>query len=537
LIIKYKKTNLDIFIKNTKIEYDINKDIALDRLRDNFNASISSLSLKHNGLEYWLMRLSERNTLIHALFLDICKIKLLESFNSHHLTIYTNNLSIYLYFKQIAKVSFHDMLLFRCNIFISNIRPYVYAIRFLKKKIPFSIKHTNKLYKRNLNNTIIIQTWVSDNNFKTNTFKDSYYGDLAQYLREKGKKVITWPIFYNIKNEKKAISYLRENPSDFLVIEDYLKFTDYITAIKHFFVKRFLKLGTVQIDGSDFSSIFKFYQKKESVEMVSLFYSFTQRLKENANENITFIQHHENMIPEKALILGVKKYLPNSKVIGYFHTTKPKNILCLDYANHNEYEIAPKPDTIIFNCDKYKKDYKHNYSHIPMYNGIAFKQKYLKYSKQISNESSTAILVLFSGRNDEIALMFSLLKQIQTNHNFLFRMHPMNHFDVKNFYDKDNYTIVNNESLDESLSRVNKVISTYSAVALESALKGFIIGLVYNKKELLLNPFDFTDINNYSLISDFSELTEFLEAEFTIYDVKQIFNIDEEFYKIFLEVT
>ena len=537
LIIKYKNTNLDIYIKNEKIDYNINEDIALDLLRDNFNESIANLSIKHNSLEYWLMRLSERNTLIHSLFLDICKVKLLESFNKSNLTIFTNNLSIYLYFKHIADISFSDMLLFKSKIFSSNFKPYLHVIRFLLKKILFQVKYADISYKKNLNTFTIIQTWVSDNNFKINDFKDSYYGNLAQYLKENGKKVITWPIFYNLKDEKRAIAYLRKNQNNFLVIEDYLKFADYIEAVKHFFVKRFLKLGNIRIDNSDFTSVFKYYQKKETIEMVSLFYSFTRRLKENNNENITFIHQHENMIPEKALILGVKRYLPNSKVIGYFHTTKPKNILCLDYANNKEYKVAPKPDAIIFNCNKYKKYYQEKYSHLPMHNGIAFKQKYLKDNNQTLNESSRLILVLFSGRNGEIELMFSLLNKISTDYKFLFRMHPMNQFNVKKYYTKDNYIIVNNESLDESLSKVNKVISTYSAVALESALKGFIIGLVYNKEDLLLNPFDFTNIDNYSLISNFSELNKFLKEEFTIYNVEQIFNIDEEFYKIFLEVT
>ena len=537
MVIKYKNTNLDIYIKNKKIDYDINQDIPLDLLRDSFNGAIASLSIEHSSLAYWLMRLSERNTLIHSLFLDICKIKLLESINNNNLTIYTNNPSIYLYFKHMGVISFSDSILFKKKIFRFNISPYLHVLKFLIKKIVFHLKYADKSSKKDLKNFTIIQTWVSDNNFKTNKFMDTYYGNLANYLKENNKKVITWPIFYNIKDEKSTILYIRKHSKDLLLIEDYLKLTDYIEAAKHFFIKRFLKLGNIKIDNSDFTSIFKYYQKKESIEMVSLFYSFTKRLKKNGNENITFIHHHENMIPEKALILGVKKFLPNSKVIGYFHTTKPKNILCLDYANHKEYTIAPKPDAIIFNCDKYRQYYKEKYRHLPMYNGIAFKQKYLQNNKEILDKNSTIILVLFSGRNDEIELMFSLLNQISTHNIFLFRMHPMNQFDVTKYYTRSNYKIVNNESLDESLSKVNKVISTYSAVALESALKGFIVGLVYNKKELLLNPFDFTSIDNYNLISNFSELNEFLKAKFKISNIGQIFNIDEKFYKIFIEVT
>ena len=71
----------------------------------------------------------------------------------------------------------------------------------------------------------------------------------------------------------------------------------------------------------------KHYQNKESVSLAPIFYSFTKKLKEMSSDNIIFIHHHENMILEKALILGVRKYLPKSKLIGYFHTTKPRNQL------------------------------------------------------------------------------------------------------------------------------------------------------------------------------------------------------------------
>ena len=85
--------------------------------------------------------------------------------------------------------------------------------------------------------------------------------------------------------------------------------SDYIEAIRHFVKKRFFHLGQIIIDNDDFTNIFKFYQKKESLENVSLFYNFTKRFREKGSSHITFIVNHENMVSEKALILGVKDYL------------------------------------------------------------------------------------------------------------------------------------------------------------------------------------------------------------------------------------
>ena len=537
--IYYKNIDLEIFVNKQKKSYNINKDINIDLIRDHFNGAIGELSQKHNFLEYWLMRISERNTLVNNLFLDICKIKLIEQLHKEHndLVINTNNISIYIYFKKISKINIQNIFRFETKkIYLTN-KPYLQLVKYIMKKALFRIRYADKTYTKDLSKFVVIQTWVSDSNFKFEKFKDSYYGDLAGYLKNNDKQAVTWPVFFNVKDEQKAMSYLRKNSDNFLVMEDYLQINDYIEAVKHFFVKRSLEIKSIKIGEDDYTSIFKHYQKKEIAEDVSLFYSFAKRLAKNGSKNITFISNHENMISEKALILGIRKYLPCSRIIGYFHTTKPKNQLCLEYATIEEYKIAPKPDKIIFNSGVYREYYEKKYRDTTMYDGVAFKQLSLRDKIQNKDIDSNKTLVLFSGTNDEIVLMFSLLNGLKNEYEFLFRMHPMNQFDVSKYYNKHNYKIVNNESLDESLSKVNKVISTYSAVALESALKGFTVGLVYNNNDLLQNPFDYTDIDNYRLISCIDELYEFLEQDFEFKKTREFFNLDEKYYKVFLEIT
>jgi len=537
MIIKFQKTALKIFKENKEIDFNINKDINILEIRNEFNTTIETLSLKHNSLAYWTMRLSERNTLFHNLFLDICYIRLLEKFNKEDLVIYTDNISLYLYYKKNAEINFNDKLQFEFKKLKRSYKPYISTFIFLLKKLYLKIKYIDKKYKKPLSNTIIIQTWVSDNNFKNNSFYDSYYADLASYLKNNGHKVLTWPILYNVTNKRKVIKYLRSNADDFLIIEDYLHNSDYFEAIKHFFQKRFLNFNTILVGDFNVSSLFQQYQKEESIEMVSLFFSFTKRLKQEHNTNITFVQHYENMIGEKALILGVKKYLPHSKVIGYFHSTKPKNLLCLDYAGDDEYKRAPKPNIIIFNSNVYKKYYQNKYkSFLHLYTGTAFKQRYLKNISHNKKQKTEKILVLFSGTISEISLMFEWLNAIKENYFFIFRMHPLNNFKIKEFYEKNNYEVVNDIDLNLLFIQVNKVISTYSSVALESALNGLKVGLLYNKKQLLLNPFDDTDIQNYQLISNIKELELFLDSEYKNQNIKQIFNFDKEEYKIFLEL-
>jgi len=537
LHIYYKNTALDIYLNNNLIQYDINREIDIQRVREEFNSMVEELSLEYNSLVYWGMRISERNTLSSTLFLDICKIKLLEKLSqeSQDIKIFTNNIALYTHFKRRATFGLQEHLKFQVKKMLVEKRVYLDLFKFIIKKSLFSLKYSRKKYRKDLSDTTVLQTWVSDSNFLNNTFKDSYYKDLALYLKKNKKSVVTWLVFYNLKNQKNAMQHIRKNSDKFLIIEDYLTLQDYFSAIKVFFQKRFFSFKESSVGTTNISLVIEHHKKLERVEHTHLFYRFTKKL--TLQKNITFLQNFENMMPEKMLILGVREYLESSQVIGYFHTTKPKNLLCLEYAGVDEFKIAPKPETIIFHSDTYKVYYQHLYRTINAYNGIAFKQLHFRNILETEVEKTDEILVVFSGVESDVTLIFDLLNSLDKEYFFIFRMHPMYHFNVKKQYKKTNYKIENNMALNLLFSTINKVISTYSSVAVEAALNGLKVGLLYNKKVLLLNPFDDTHIKNYQLISDRDELKLFLNTVYKNQKIEQLFNIDEKDRTIFLELT
>ena len=515
-----------------------------------------SLHLKNNSLAYWLLEISERHTLTNDLFLDICRIKMIESLVESHkdLKLFTNNISLYIHFKKNTEVSFSDRFRFNFRKIFNQIKPYVHLIGFCAKTFIFRFRHVKKSEAKDLSNTIVIQTYVSADNFLNNEFRDNYYGNLAKYLREQGnKKVVTWPIFFmrpwsgNLGNNyypakalSSAVSHLRKNSDDFIIVEDYLSLVDYLETYKLFFINRFSDLGELEIEGTDYKDMLTHYLKKEIVEYGSLFYFFAKRLEERGYSKISFLINYENMKQQKSLIFGVRKFLPSSRVIGNFHTSKPKNLLSLDFANIDEYKIAPKPDLIIFNSPQFLNSFKENYSETPVINGMAFQQEYMseffRKQTQVFKEQNDKILVLFSGNREDIKLMFDLLRVIPKKYRLLFRMHPLHKFDPKKYFSGNAFEVVDNVSLIESLSEGPKVLSTYSSAALECAAMGMRVGLVYNRKRLLLNPFDFTSVENYSLISNNSQMLKFLskpKPEYNL-DPKDIFNIDERNYNLYL---
>ena len=506
----YKNTDLEIYCDGSNIDYNINKDIDIDKLRLSFNEQIGDLCLKNNSLVYWTSRISERNTLVHNLFLDICRIELLKKYESvdREIKIFTNNISIFLFFKKKAKISRRSLLTFFLVKSFKTLRPYLTLLKFIYNKFLYVANYKIAVNDRKLSDYIIIQTYVSDSNLKNGKLNDSYFYNLSQLLKEKGKKVLVWPIFYNVKNNKELISFIRMHQEDFLLIEDHLRLSDYLNSVKHFMLKRFMKFPSITINNCSQKKIFDFYKKMECVEDSSLLYYFTKRIR--GSTNIRFIVGFENMINDKALIIGSKKYLTNSKIMGFFHTTKPKNLLCLDFASSNEFNLAPKPDSFFFNSSVYKNYFKMKHPELKVYDGFAFKQQYLNNIDLSKSKIPNKILVLFSGINSEIELILSLLSKLPKSFNFLFRMHPMNYFEVKKYYKNDNYELVNDFTIEQTLKISNKVLTLYSSLALELAILGNEIGLIYDKKKLLINPFDNTEFKNYSLISNINELNDFL---------------------------
>ena len=533
LKILYSKDNLQIFNKDGEIDFNLNTDIDVKEVRNLLNKAVTDLSYQNNSIHYWLMQISERNTLSNNLFSDLCYIRLISKYlrDQGNIEVCTNNISIFLYFKAVSTVSFNSRLIFFYKSILAKLKPFKHLIAFILNSIIFYCLYVRKINAIGLKNTLIIETYAGASNFKGEKFKDGYYANLAELLRvKKNKKVLTWISFdkrpfllslflrnRSLNNHTKnsfssSMEYIRKNQDQFIVMEDYLKLNDYLMAIIHFFKKRFFKIQSTNLSDHKLRKVFSHYLKREHVEYASLFYFFTKRLKSQGSRALTFLISFENLHNQKAIMLGVKENLSDSKVIGSFHTSKPDNLLSLEFASDKKLELIPKPDLIVFNSSTYLDTYrKYN---IPSINGYAFRQEFLKnitFDKNSFDEET--LLVLFSGDSQELVWQVPLLREIPREFRILVKFHPFYHFDLDDIWNNEDYEVIKNESLSKVLSRKPKILSTYSMLALECATLGLDVGLVYNKGRLIFNPFDSTNINNYSLISNEEEMKNFLIKE------------------------
>ena len=130
------------------------------------------------------------------------------------------------------------------------------------------------------------------------------------------------------------------------------------------------------------------------------------------------------------------------------------------------------------------------------------------------NKGKKFVTILFTGDMPENKMILKILNTEKfKNFNFLFRMHPMNNFKIKDYYDYDNYKIVNNIKINDLLKyNISKVITGYSGMAVEFQQRNLEVGLVANKEEIFLNPFDNLNITNYKIVYSSEELLKFVNA-------------------------
>ncbi len=537
-----KKTR--IFKNGEKVDYNINTDIDIENARKNFNAAIDSLSVKYNSLYYWLLCITERNPAVSSFFQDYCYICLISKLilNNNNIEVFTDNYAIYTYFKNKSETNLKDKILFYFRKQKEKCIQIISSVKFLFKCFYiFILSRLVPPKKQNFSNDFaditLIQTWVADANFSNHDFIDSYYGDLNNFLAEKKRKCLIWPIFYNVKSYITTIKFIRKKTEKFILTEDYLRIADFFVLIKHFIIKlRIASNISFYINKQNYTEVFKYHCIKERPLYSSLIYCFIKNISKTKLNISKIILNHENMIPEKAVIIAKNEYCPDLEIIGYYHTTKPRNILCLDYAGNKEFSIAPKPDKIIFNSQKYLKFFKDKYQDLNCINGFAFKQGYLENIKFHIGEANK-ILVLLPGNMGEALLLLDMLNHLKKkllNFSFYFRFHPMNNFKLKYFCQLDKIEIID-EPITTSYNRVNKVICPYSACLLEAALAGKKVGFIYNPHNILVNPFDDTGIYNYKLISTEKDLFNFLVYNNKINSKpKNIFNTNILYKNVFL---
>lgn len=518
--LKYSRIKNSIIIDGAEYLYNLNEDIEIESIKNEFNNSLIKIFETEKNEYLWLTRTFERNTLQSKLFEDTCfiilVIDLLNKNKNNKVVIYTNRDFIFNQLRKIIKPKKSCSGIFKFKRikrdFINNAKDFFFISKFIFNVIYSSTNKSNIPKK-----SYIIQTWINESNFKSGVFKDSYFPGLVDFYKKNNIESYIWPIIYNCnaKSIRKKVNAL-ENVFNIYAMINLLDLLDLLAVRRKKNIKK--NCQKLIVKGIDLTDLLKQHLAVEIYEDADVIYLMGKRIERS--KKLTFIVNHENMISEKALIMGLGSNSPGTtnRVFALFHSAKPRNLLCLDYNDSKEIECSPKPNRILFNSKAYL-DYfrsKDESKQMKLLPGFAFKQTYLKGLSVDSFTKSNSILVLLPGDYGNSIFLINMLKKTKFKKiTFVFRMHPMVQIPIS-LFDESHMVIDKCKGLVDSISSVEKVISFYSAAALESSVLGKKVGLVYNPQELKFDPFDDSKITSYSLISNLNELSNFIQKDDSI---------------------
>jgi len=228
-----------------------------------------------------------------------------------------------------------------------------FLYRFLRRRRIIAAHGRHHTPRLDSNVDILLVTWADPQTFRSGGLKehDTYFGELPQFLRAAGHRIAylvnpaSWvfPLEEIVANSQAAgdVAVLPEEcvrPSDVLSI--------LWTTLLHSWRVR----SPFIVGGVDLTAVLRDELRREKGKsrqcLAAQYYYVGRFLRVQGVEPAMILHPYENQPWEKALRLGIKRYLPRTKVVGYQHT--PFSPLWLGpYPSRGDLEAGQLPDHII----------------------------------------------------------------------------------------------------------------------------------------------------------------------------------------------
>jgi hypothetical protein len=473
-----------------------------------------------NKLHYWLYKPNERNILDSSLFNEylwyLTLNKIIKIKKQKELIIFqTNSISLYrlLIKSEFTFISKINLLIFGFSSLINFlkflIRPYIYITKsffrslILKSILKVEIDNTKQL----------IISWAPSITGDDHPYKDFYFNNFMSLINKNGGSCKTVIIPSGKRKLSDSILYSKKN-NDIYPFEIFLSFFDFLRIlIDHYRTVLLYFRNKVDLKDKDLMILISSSFIYESITEANLIYYVIKNL---SNYNIKYLfLTFENDKFDKSVLLSKNMYKKSIITYGFFHTTKPRNLISLFPASFEESTFSPVPDVIYLNFDFYEKFLVKNYN-VPCIPGVSFKLS--KFENLPYKKLDKKILICLPGTIQNIKKILEFMLHnvdILVDFKIKIRPHPM--LGIPKEFLKiilDNGYEISTCNLFEDLKHTTHVICSYSGVLFESALLGRNVGYVIDSGVINMNPFDDTGFDNYFFIKDASDLKLFVESEF-----------------------
>lgn len=335
-----------------------------EELRGPFLDAITQLGRRHDSVAWWASRLSERNTMVSPLFLYCCYLKLAQDSLGGVGCVVCESRAV---LDELAVGAAARGVRVRrmggrprASGAVGAARAAWRIGRFLASGVrgriaaparpdPVAIRRPAAL----------LRTWPVETSFGTDgSFRDPYFPGLCEWLEERGIATLTIPLTHALGRSARAVwRRLRGTRRHFLAPGSFYRASDYLFALREAGRAARMPRGRVRLDGLDAGRLFDEQRRAAAFDTgtleVLLSHRLPMRLRRAGLQFDLVIDAYENMIPEKPFILGMRRYMPGARLVGFQHGSLYPLFIC-NFVTAGESEFAPLPDRVVCNGELFR---------------------------------------------------------------------------------------------------------------------------------------------------------------------------------------
>ncbi|MBU2549814.1 MAG: hypothetical protein KKB20_15475 [Proteobacteria bacterium] len=349
----------------------------------------------------------------------------------------------------------------------------------------------------------LVHTWADEKSFGANDrFNDRYFTTLPDWLRQRGYKTASLVTVYAIERSFwRALEFFRKDPAAYILPEDYCTWYDYLFPVRLYLRRLRFGFKGLVLNGVDMSALFTMEKQRDAGSFVLLYYPLMKRLADKGVRPSVILEAFENMLSDKMVALGVKKYLPGTRLFGFFHLAVTQNILC-NFIGPGEAEFAPLPDRIICNGPVFRDRLAEaGYPEDKLSVGVALRYQYL-WKQKAPDESEALgfqppagpmrILVPLPLVEDgALELIGKTMAAAGNDYHIYLKPHPMGLGLLDRLPDGIRSRVqALTGSMDEALARTDVVVTAATSAALDAVLSGKPLVRLGREAEIDLDPLE-----------------------------------------------
>ena len=351
-----------------------------EELRDAYVKSISEVSEKNRHVAWHLSDVAENNTMTSNLFLDVCYLSICNNIleeKGEDLLIVVENKDLFSALEKDLEFSSaagtrtllesrgkHGLEALRTALRAStaSVRTAVgFLKRMMGRKRVFRSDAGKGMGKLDNGNVVLVHTFANDGCFgEDGVFRERFFGELPERLKEAGFKVVyLLHTGYASKSLSEIADWCRASNNAFLFVEQLVTIRDLLRALLLPFELLRVNIGSLSAVGVGISGLIRKKLWREclngNVRNPYLYYAAVKNLASRGNTNIRyFLDIYEGHVPERALRLAAKRFMPNCRTIGVSHTCFSTNHLSF-FTSVSGSNYSVSPDILLCTGEAYKK--------------------------------------------------------------------------------------------------------------------------------------------------------------------------------------